>query len=178
MCVRTLIFANVWPQIKQIWVIFTHLKLLIAAARHNFKWVKIKLFDLAIWGFTIEVFFLQLKGDGTTRPVADGILLAMAVSTMNCWKSLSIITHLLLFCRAKAVYAYCISELILPFGFAQQLLYWYGYHVKTTNDVLWSLIIGLALCINHLSANLSDINFHPLEAVSRYRDPQLQAFKQ
>ena len=29
--------ANVWPQIKQIWLIFTRLKLWIAVARHNIK---------------------------------------------------------------------------------------------------------------------------------------------
>ena len=29
-------------QIKQIWAIFTHLKLWVAVARHNFKLVKIK----------------------------------------------------------------------------------------------------------------------------------------
>ena len=29
-----------WSQITQIWVIVTHLKLWIAVARHNFKWVK------------------------------------------------------------------------------------------------------------------------------------------
>ena len=31
--------ANVWSQIKQIWVIFSHLKLGVAVAGHNFKWV-------------------------------------------------------------------------------------------------------------------------------------------
>ena len=31
---------NVWSHIGQIWVIFSHLKLWIAVARHNFKWVK------------------------------------------------------------------------------------------------------------------------------------------
>ena len=34
-------FANDWSKIIQIWVIFTHLKLWVAIARHNFKWVKI-----------------------------------------------------------------------------------------------------------------------------------------
>ena len=33
-------FANVWSQIKQIQVIFTDLKLWVAVARHNFKWLK------------------------------------------------------------------------------------------------------------------------------------------
>ena len=33
--------ANVWFQIKQIWVIFTHLKLWVAVARNHFKWMKI-----------------------------------------------------------------------------------------------------------------------------------------
>ena len=36
-------FANVWSQLEQIWVIFTHLKLWIAVARHNFKRVKIQI---------------------------------------------------------------------------------------------------------------------------------------
>ena len=34
------IFKNSWPSFCQIWIIFTHLKLWIASARHNFKWVK------------------------------------------------------------------------------------------------------------------------------------------
>ena len=34
-------FVKVWSQIKQIWVIFAHLKLWVAVARHNFKWVEI-----------------------------------------------------------------------------------------------------------------------------------------
>ena len=29
-------------------VIFTHLKLWVAVARHNFKWVKFELFDLPV----------------------------------------------------------------------------------------------------------------------------------
>ena len=33
--------CSVWSQIKQISLIFTHLKLWVAVARHNFKWVKI-----------------------------------------------------------------------------------------------------------------------------------------
>ena len=33
--------GHVWHQIKQIWVIFTHLKLWVAVARHKFKWVTI-----------------------------------------------------------------------------------------------------------------------------------------
>ena len=41
LCVQTSIFANCWFQIKQICVIFTHLRLWIAVARHNLKWVKI-----------------------------------------------------------------------------------------------------------------------------------------
>ena len=31
------------PPFCQIWIIFTHLKLWIASARHNFKWVKTKI---------------------------------------------------------------------------------------------------------------------------------------
>ena len=34
-------FEKSWPQFCQIWVIFTHLKLWIASARHNFNRVKI-----------------------------------------------------------------------------------------------------------------------------------------
>ena len=41
MSVQTLIFSNAWSQIEQIQVIFTHLKLWVTEARHNFKWVKI-----------------------------------------------------------------------------------------------------------------------------------------
>ena len=33
-------FVNVWCQIKQILLIFTHMKLWVAIARHNFMWVK------------------------------------------------------------------------------------------------------------------------------------------
>ena len=33
-------FENVWFQIKQLRIIFTHLKLWVAVATHNFKWVK------------------------------------------------------------------------------------------------------------------------------------------
>ena len=41
MSVYTSRFANVLCQIKQISVIFSHLKLWVAVARHNFKWLKI-----------------------------------------------------------------------------------------------------------------------------------------
>ena len=37
------IFENSWPPFCPIWIIFTHLKLWIASARHNFKWVKIEI---------------------------------------------------------------------------------------------------------------------------------------
>ena len=33
--------ANAWFEIKQMRLIFTNLKLWVAVARHNFKWVKI-----------------------------------------------------------------------------------------------------------------------------------------
>ena len=42
MSVYTSRFANFWSQIKQTWVIFTHLRLCVAVARHNFKWLKIR----------------------------------------------------------------------------------------------------------------------------------------
>ena len=38
-----MVSANVCSQIKQICVIFIHLKLWIAVAIHNFKWVKNKI---------------------------------------------------------------------------------------------------------------------------------------
>ena len=37
------IFKNSYPPFCQIWIIFTHFKLWIASARHNFKWVKIQI---------------------------------------------------------------------------------------------------------------------------------------
>ena len=36
-------FEKSWPTFCQIWIIFTHLKLWIASATHNFKWVKIQI---------------------------------------------------------------------------------------------------------------------------------------
>ena len=36
-------FEKSWPLVYQIWIIFTHLKLWIASARNNFKWVKIQI---------------------------------------------------------------------------------------------------------------------------------------
>ena len=40
---QSAIFENSWPPFCQIWIIFTQLKLWIASARHNFKWVKIQI---------------------------------------------------------------------------------------------------------------------------------------
>ena len=34
-------------QIEQVWVIFTHLKLWVAVATHNFKWVKMEIPQLS-----------------------------------------------------------------------------------------------------------------------------------
>ena len=45
MSISTSRFANVWSQMKQIGVIFTHLKLCVAITRHDFKWVKKKYFE-------------------------------------------------------------------------------------------------------------------------------------
>ena len=39
--------------VKQIWWIFTHLKLWVAVASHNFKWVKNKFKNLAGEGLSI-----------------------------------------------------------------------------------------------------------------------------
>ena len=36
-------FTNAWSQINQIGLIVNHLKLWIAVAKHNFKWVKIQI---------------------------------------------------------------------------------------------------------------------------------------
>ena len=43
MSVQTARFANIWSQIKQISVIFSYLKLLVAVATHNFKWMEISM---------------------------------------------------------------------------------------------------------------------------------------
>ena len=43
MCVDTSSFAHVWSQIKQMSVIFTHLKLWVAPATRNVKCVKIEI---------------------------------------------------------------------------------------------------------------------------------------
>ena len=40
---RSTKFRNICPPISQIWIVFTHLKLWIASAIHNFKWVKISI---------------------------------------------------------------------------------------------------------------------------------------
>ena len=40
--------------------------------------------------------------------------------------------------------------------------------------VTWLFLHVMPLAVNPLHAKLSYLNFHPLEAVSRYRDPQLQ----
>ena len=47
---QSAIFENSWPPFCQIWIIFTHLKVWIASARHNFKWGKFRLNNLAVKG--------------------------------------------------------------------------------------------------------------------------------
>ena len=42
-------FEKNWPPFCQIWVIFTHSKLWIASASHNFKWVEIQILRLKGW---------------------------------------------------------------------------------------------------------------------------------
>ena len=49
---QSAIFENSWPPVCQIWINFTHLKLWIASARHNFKWAKFKLNNLAVKGIS------------------------------------------------------------------------------------------------------------------------------
>ena len=41
MCVETSRFANICAQIKQIFVIFNHIKLWVEIARHSFKWLRL-----------------------------------------------------------------------------------------------------------------------------------------
>ena len=41
--IKSVRFEKSWPPFFQICIIFTHLKLWIASARHNFKWVKIQI---------------------------------------------------------------------------------------------------------------------------------------
>ena len=47
-------FEKSWPPFCQIWIIFTHLKLWIASARHNCKWVKIEIEYLAVKGLSAK----------------------------------------------------------------------------------------------------------------------------
>ena len=54
MGVQTSEFINVWLQNKQIWAILTQLKLWAAAARHNFKRIKIKLYNLLLEWLTLQ----------------------------------------------------------------------------------------------------------------------------
>ena len=46
-CVNKIV-VTIWSQIKQICVIFINLKLWVAVARHNLKWVKIQIILLAL----------------------------------------------------------------------------------------------------------------------------------
>ena len=51
MWVETSTFENVRSQMKQIWVNLTYLRLCVAVASHNFKWMKfvfVQRFDVAI----------------------------------------------------------------------------------------------------------------------------------
>ena len=48
------------------------------------------------------------------------------------------------------------------------------YSHLVSSHAIWLLDYRELSTINHLPAKVSDINFHPLEVVSRYRDPQLQ----
>ena len=50
------------PKIKQIRVIFTHLKLWAAVARHNFKWVKNQLFKITVSYGTKHMITLAMPG--------------------------------------------------------------------------------------------------------------------
>ena len=50
------------PKIKQIRVIFTHLKLWVAVARHNFKWVKNQLFKFTVSYGTKYMITLAMPG--------------------------------------------------------------------------------------------------------------------
>ena len=54
-------FEKSWPLFCQIWIIFTLLKLWIVSARHNFKWLKFKLNNLAVKGLKIVETYVMLK---------------------------------------------------------------------------------------------------------------------
>ena len=60
MSVSTSIFTNVCSQIKQIWIIYTHLKLWVAVASRNFKWVKI-IFERSALRFNFKVYAVSVK---------------------------------------------------------------------------------------------------------------------
>ena len=53
-------FEKRWPPFCQIWIIFTHLKLWIASARHNFKWVKIQIDNLAVKGLSTSPYHTDI----------------------------------------------------------------------------------------------------------------------
>ena len=76
-------FEKSWPPFFQIWIIFTHLKLWVASARHNFKWVKIKLNNLAVKGLSVSYLPLQQQ---KTRilPYYRSEGPAIVVSTTTC----------------------------------------------------------------------------------------------
>ena len=60
-------FEKSWPPFCQIWIIFTHLKLWIASARHNFKWVKIQIeYNLAVKGLMLKINIYSI-----IRPTSD-----------------------------------------------------------------------------------------------------------
>ena len=46
-------FENSWPPFWQIWIIFAHLMLWIASARHNVKWVKMSIKNLSAKGLML-----------------------------------------------------------------------------------------------------------------------------
>ena len=55
MCVLTTRLANAWSQIEQIWIISTHLKLCLATATHNFKWVEIFITNIGFKGLNLYI---------------------------------------------------------------------------------------------------------------------------
>ena len=64
-------------------------------------------------------------------------------------------------------------DIMVGYG-ALSWLAWYDLRVLRGQVVKAHFITGISRWSNHLAARLFNWNFHPLEVVSRWRDPQLQ----
>ena len=54
------------------------------------------------------------------------------------------------------------------------MLTWYDHIKKPKKNTDFFMILAWLCRFNPLTAKINYLNFHPLEVVSRYRDPQLQ----